>query len=160
MGDHTETFQVDYDPARISYEELLDVFWASHSPSRPSYSVQYKAAVFFHDTDQGSAARASLERILSFAGKPVTTEVLPFERFFLAEHYHQKYALRGNRLLAAEFRRFGYGDAMLRESTAAARVNGYLYGVGSNLRLEEEIETFGLSEKAERQLREAAARRR
>lgn len=57
MGDHTETVQIDYDPGRITYEELLKIFWESHDPESRPYSVQYKNAVFFHNAAQEEGRR-------------------------------------------------------------------------------------------------------
>jgi len=90
MGDHTETLQIDFDPSQISYEELLDIFWASHRPTNPPRSRQYMSAILYHSEEQRRAAEASRDRIAAAIGN-VFTRIAPFERFYLAEEYHQKY---------------------------------------------------------------------
>jgi peptide-methionine (S)-S-oxide reductase len=90
MGDHTETLQVDFDPSRISYGELLDVFWTSHRPTSPPLSRQYMSAILFHNEEQRRAAEESRDRMAKTFGN-VYTRIAPFERFYLAEEYHQKY---------------------------------------------------------------------
>lgn len=158
IGDHTETLQVDYDPAVITYEELLDVFWAAHRPTAPPHSVQYASRIFAHDEAQRLSAVASAERAAARLGR-VFTEVRPHERFYLAEDYHQKYRLRTDRTLSAEFARMYPDPADLRESTAAARVNGYLDGWGSRAELEADLAALGLSEEAAGRLRRAVPAR-
>lgn len=145
MGDHTETLQIDFDPGKIAYDELLDIFWASHDPLRGSWSAQYKAAVFVHDSEQKQAAERSRDRTVSVLGRPARTEILPAERFYLAEGYHQKYRLQGVRELAAEFAEMYPRVSEFVDSTAAARVNGYLDGYGSLELLERERERLGLT---------------
>ena len=154
IGDHTETLQIDYDPAVITYEELLDVFWAAHRPTTPPHSVQYASRIFVHDEAQRLSAIASAERAAVRLGR-VFTEVRPHERFYLAEDYHQKYRLRTDRTLSAEFARMYPDPVGLRESTAAARANGYLDGWGSRAELEADLGMLGLSEEAAERLRRA-----
>lgn len=153
IGDHTEVFQVDFDPERVSYEELLEVFWTEHDPTARPYSTQYKAMVLAHDEEQLAVARRSRDAVEARASRPVLTEIRTLDRFYVAEDYHQKYALRNDRLLAGEMRAHYPDEADFRESTAAARLNGYAYGLGSSLQLEGEIATLGLSEAGEERLR-------
>jgi peptide-methionine (S)-S-oxide reductase len=100
---HAEVVQVTYDPAKISYEQLLDVFWSAHDPTTlnrqgPDEGTQYRSAIFFHSPEQERVARASKEKIQA-SGKfrrPVVTEITPASTFYRAEEYHQKYlAKRG-----------------------------------------------------------------
>lgn len=153
IGDHTEVFQVDFDPERLSYEELLEIFWTEHDPSARAYSNQYKAMVLAGDDAQFEAARRSREAVVAGVTRPVLTEVRRLERFYVAEDYHQKYALRRDRLLSGEMHSHYPDEAHFRESTAAARLNGYVYGIGSSLQLEREIESLGLSDAAQERLR-------
>jgi len=95
---HAEVVEVDYDPAAVSYDRLLDVFWNGHNPTQlnrqgPDVGTQYRSAIFFHDAEQEKAARASKER-LAASGKfarPIVTEISPAQPFWRAEDYHQRY---------------------------------------------------------------------
>ena len=160
LGDHAETIQIDYDPARISYAELLDLFWAAHSPTSRPWSSQYASIIFYHDAEQKRLAEESHEREAARRGAPIYTEIEPFTRFYLAEDYHQKYRLRGDRALLAEFQAIYPDLDGLVASTAAARVNGYLGGNGSLAQLEAEIDELGLSPEAQARLREIVAVRK
>ncbi len=97
---HSETVRVVFDPARITYEDLLKVFWESHDPTQGmrqgnDLGTQYRSAIFYQDREQEVAARASLaayQRRLAEAGYgPITTELLPAGEFYFAEDYHQQY---------------------------------------------------------------------
>jgi peptide methionine sulfoxide reductase msrA/msrB len=95
---HLEAVQVHYDPARITYRELLDVFWRHIDPTDPGGQFvdrgsQYKTAVFYHDEEQRKLAEQSREE-LNRSGRferPIVTEILPLSRFYRAEDYHQNY---------------------------------------------------------------------
>ena len=91
---HAEVVQVEYDPERVSYEELLDIFWQSHDPSQlnrqgPDVGTQYRSAVFTHGTAQHEVAEASRAK-LSGVGK-VATEIVQAGDYWPAEDYHQQY---------------------------------------------------------------------
>ena len=95
---HAEVVQVTYDPDRVSYDELLDVFWRKHDPTqlnRQGWDVgdQYRSVVFFHDEEQRAAAERSKAE-LGAAGvyrKPIVTQIEPAQTFYRAEEYHQRY---------------------------------------------------------------------
>lgn len=95
---HAEAVEVNYDPAKISYEQLLDVFWENHDPTQlnrqgPDYGTQYRSAIFFDSKEQEAAAKASkakLEKLGKF-NKPIVTQIVPEANFFEAEDYHQQY---------------------------------------------------------------------
>jgi len=95
---HAEVVEVDYDPAKTSYDTLLDVFWNGHNPTQlnrqgPDVGTQYRSVIFFHTPEQEAAARASKER-LSKSGRfarPIVTEISPAQTFWRAEDYHQRY---------------------------------------------------------------------
>ncbi len=87
---HTEVVQVMYDPKRVSYEDLLKVFWAEHDPTL-KIKVQYKSVIFFYSADQQKAAVAVIATLAQTLGKPIVTEVLPASAFYDAEEYHQRY---------------------------------------------------------------------
>ncbi|MEP6767233.1 MAG: peptide-methionine (S)-S-oxide reductase MsrA [Acidobacteriota bacterium] len=95
---HAEVVEVEYDPERVSYDQLLNVFWENHDPTTlnrqgPDVGEQYRSAVFFHDAAQEHAARASKESVGKSGRyrRPVVTEITPASRFWRAEDYHQQY---------------------------------------------------------------------
>ena len=145
MADHTETIQIVYDPAKISYGELLDIFWQSHKPGRRPWSSQYKAVIFYHNEEQKRLALESRDQVAVTLEGKVYTEVTPFTAFYLAEDYHQKYRLQQQRDLFQEFRAMYPNMEDLVNSTAAARVNGYLDGHGDVQEIEAQVGGFGLS---------------
>ena len=159
LGDHSEAVQIDYDPAVVSYEELLDVFWASHNPRSPSITRQYARVLFYHNEEQESAALRSKARQETVGGGPIWTEIVPVSEFYLAEDYHQKYQLRRQRELESEFTSIYPESADLRNSTAAARVNGYLGGNGTPELLQAEVESYGLSTQGRERLLDILAAR-
>ena len=95
---HAEAVEVSFDPARVGYDDLLEVFWAVHDPTQrdrqgPDVGSQYRSAIFTHGAEQAAAARASLERLA--AANPnsggIVTEIAPAGPFYMAEDYHQRY---------------------------------------------------------------------
>jgi hypothetical protein len=107
--------------------------------------------IFYHTEEQRQLAEASREREEAERDRTVYTEIEPAAVFTLAEDYHQKYALQREVSLLGELQRFYPSMEDLVDSTAAARINGYLDGYGSEAQLEAEIDQLGLSE-AGRQL--------
>ncbi len=95
---HAEAVEVSYDPARVSYDDLLRVFWENHDPTQrnrqgPDIGTQYRSAIFYHDPEQEAAARASQERLERSGAhkRPIVTEIVPAGIFYQAEDYHQQY---------------------------------------------------------------------
>lgn len=95
---HAEVVQVDYDPAQVSYDELLSVFWANHDPTtldRQGWDVgrQYRSAVFYHSPEQKAMAETAKDRLDRGGAfkKKIVTEVVPAAAFWRAEEYHQNY---------------------------------------------------------------------
>jgi hypothetical protein len=138
----------------ITCGELLKRFWEGHDPTAGSRSTQYKAAVFYHHDEQKKVAEETRDRIESSQKIKVRTGILPFTRFYVAEAYHQKYGLRSHSDFMKEFRSIYSSDEALMNSTAAARVNGYLSGFGSSAAFQEEIGSFGISPDVQRRLLE------
>jgi methionine-S-sulfoxide reductase len=128
LGNHSEAIQIDFDPALITYDDLLDVFWESHNPTRPSWSLQYASFVFTHDAEQSSKAEASAAAL----GQEVATVIKPLDRFWRAEDYHQKYRLRNSRGVMEVLDPFYATDREFVDSTVAARLNGLLAGYGTH----------------------------
>jgi len=156
LGDHAETIQIDYDPTRVCYTDLLEIFWQSHDPTSRPYSRQYMSIIFYHNEEQRTLAEESRDREEARRGVPILTEIMPSSGFTLAEGYHQKYRLQQNPEFMEEFRAI-YPDDGWVDSTAAARVNGYLAGYGSQSELSAGLDSLGLSPEAgERLLRTAA----
>lgn len=148
IGDHAEAIEIEFDPARVGYEELLDVFWKAHEPSFRSISRQYRAAIFWSGDAQRRSAGASRDRAAGGGAREIATALEELQRFYPAEDYHQKYYLRSVKELAAAFRRVYPDERAFAASTAVARVNGYLGGHGGPGRLAEEIGGFGLTGEA------------
>lgn len=100
---HAEAVQVEYDPDKVTYEELLQIFWENHDPTSlnrqgPDIGAQYRSAVFVHNDEQQKIAtesKQSLEQSGKFK-KPIVTEVKPISSFYKAEDYHQKYFEKNN----------------------------------------------------------------
>jgi peptide-methionine (S)-S-oxide reductase len=95
---HTEAVQIEYDPSRISFEQLLEIFWNIHDPTTPDrqgpdVGSQYRSAVFFHSPEQEVAALASKEKLEGSGhfSHPIVTEIAPASEFYPAEEYHQRY---------------------------------------------------------------------
>jgi peptide-methionine (S)-S-oxide reductase len=95
---HAEVIHITYDPAEISFDELLNVFWKTHDPTTPNrqghdVGTQYRSAIFYHNDDQRRIAEAykkQLNESGTFAA-PIVTEITPFKNFYPAEQYHQNY---------------------------------------------------------------------
>jgi len=95
---HAESVLVEFDPSRVSYDDLLGVFWENHDPTTlnrqgPDVGTQYRSAIFFHSAEQEAAARASKERAQKSGRfrRSIVTEIRPASEFWRAEDYHQRY---------------------------------------------------------------------
>ena len=95
---HAEVVQMEFDPARVRYEELLKLFFELHDPTQlnrqgPDWGTQYRSVIFYHSPEQQAAAQAMVERLTAekrFA-RPIVTQVVAAQTFWRAEEYHQKY---------------------------------------------------------------------
>ncbi len=157
LGNHAETIQMDYNPAQITYVELLDIFWQNHQPTSSLGSSQYRAILFYHDDEQRKLAEESKAALETALGKKIYTEILPYQNFTWAEDYHQKYQLRSTPL-AAEYLQIYPNPADFVNSSATARVNGYLAGYGTAEMLAEEIDRLGLSQAGKDYLQKVVSR--
>ncbi|MGH2705236.1 MAG: peptide-methionine (S)-S-oxide reductase MsrA [Actinomycetota bacterium] len=93
---HAEVAQVTFDPERVTYDQLLEVFWAMHDPTQvnrqgPDRGDQYRSVIFTHSPDQHEAAGASRERAGPRFRRPIATQIVPLVAFYPAEDYHQAY---------------------------------------------------------------------
>jgi peptide-methionine (S)-S-oxide reductase len=96
--EHAEAVEVDYDPAKVRYADLLKVFWENHDPTQlnrqgPDWGTQYRSAVFYHSAEQAAEAQASKESLekAHLYSKPIVTQIVPAVTFYPAEDYHQQY---------------------------------------------------------------------
>ena len=155
LGDHSESIEIDYDPGLITYDDLLAVFFQSHSPTYPSLSVQYRSAIFYRTPEERESAEDAIAGASDAVGR-LYTAVEPFRSFHSAEDYHQKYTLRRYGDLTGEFRRFYPKERDFVDSTAVARVNGWLSGCATAEQLDRELALTGLSERGQEAVRERA----
>lgn len=93
---HTEAVEITYDPKKVSYEKLLDVFWRNIDPLTANAQFcdsgsQYRSAIFYHDQAQKTLAEASKKRVQSRFKQPIVTEIVQVSEFYPAEDYHQDY---------------------------------------------------------------------
>jgi peptide-methionine (S)-S-oxide reductase len=101
---HAEVLEVTYDPSKVSFDKLLEVFWSIHDPTTlnrqgPDVGDQYRSAIFYHSDEQRAAAEASKaaqDRSGRFK-RPVVTQIVPAQTFWRAEEYHQKYLQKHGR---------------------------------------------------------------
>ncbi len=142
LGDHTETFQIDYDPNVLSYRELLGIFWESHDPWRPARSRQYMPVVLFHDEAQEEHIRETVNLLEDGRGASVETRIDSLETFYRAEDYHQKHKLRRQASLMEAFG--DYSSRAFTDSTVAARLNGLVAGYRRTGEDCLDLDSFGL----------------
>ena len=95
---HAEVVQIEYNPSKVSYEKLLDVFWNNHDPTQlnrqgPDVGTQYRTVIFYHNPEQKKAALSSKEKLEKSKkySMPIMTEIVPTSTFYKAEEYHQRY---------------------------------------------------------------------
>ncbi|HKD02249.1 MAG TPA: peptide-methionine (S)-S-oxide reductase MsrA [Terriglobales bacterium] len=95
---HAEAVEIEYDPARVSYDQLLDIFWENHDPTQlnrqgPDWGTQYRSAIFFTSPEQEQAAKTSKQKREKSGAyrKPIVTQIVPQAPFYAAEDYHQQY---------------------------------------------------------------------
>jgi peptide-methionine (S)-S-oxide reductase len=96
---HAEVVELEFDPERVSYKQLLDAFFSVHDPTTlnrqgPDWGTQYRSAIFFHSPEQEVAAHAKIEQLTAegrFKPKQIVTKVEPAQTFWRAEEYHQRY---------------------------------------------------------------------
>ena len=93
---HAEAVEVEFDPEQISYQRLVETFYALHDPTQlnrqgPDVGDQYRSAIFFHDPAQQAVAAEATARVAAASHRPVMTEIAPATRFWRAEEHHQQY---------------------------------------------------------------------
>ena len=121
---HTEAVQIVYDPNKVTYQQLLEIYWVNIDPLTENAQFcdrgsQYRSGIFYHDAEQKKLATASSKAIQSMFDKPVVTEITEFSKFYPAEDYHQDYYLKNP--LRYKYYRWGCGrDQRLEELWGAA----------------------------------------
>jgi len=93
---HAEVVEIEFDPAQVTYSELVHVFWELHDPTTlnrqgPDHGTQYRSAIFFHSPEQKADAEKSKEWAQQFFSRPIVTEITESGTFYAAEEYHQRY---------------------------------------------------------------------
>lgn len=104
---HAEVVRVVFDPARVGYEALLDLFWQVHDPTQvnrqgPDIGTQYRSVIFHESEAQRTAAEASKAALVA-AGRPIATQIEPVAEYWLAEDYHQQYFEKNRRIRTGFF---------------------------------------------------------
>ena len=148
LGDHAETIEVTYDTRKISYAELLDIFWQSHEPTVQSSSRQYMSIIFYHDEEQRKRAVMTKDRQEASRKRKIQTIFVPAGLFYPAEDYHQKYYLRSTPAVMKEFNALYPSSTDFINSAAAAKVYGFLGGNGTIGDLKTDLETSKLAPEA------------
>lgn len=97
IGDHSEAIKIEYEPARISYERLVDEFWRMHNPAKEAASTRSLSIIFYYTDEQKKLALDSLNRKAAELGGQVFTSIFPASDFYPAEEYYQKCELNKNR---------------------------------------------------------------
>ncbi|MDF2591606.1 MAG: Methionine sulfoxide reductase [Clostridia bacterium] len=143
---------MDYNPEEITYEELLQIFFDNHSPEYNVSARQYISVIFYQDEKQLEAATKALIQTQEKRGEKIYTQILPYEKIYIAETYHQKYYMQRVDLLKNDIKKHYPKFKDFVDSTAAARINGYVKGLGTMNQLMGEIDKLGLSDKGKKRL--------
>jgi len=148
LKDHSETTQIQFNPRKITYTELLKIFWERHDYVTP-IQAQYKSAIFYNNEEQREQAEASLALVkqgrlgqAKFKGMDVLTTIAPATTFYIGELYHQKYYLQCNRELFSHLRYERREDLI--DDPIATSLNGYLHGSGTVGAFMAEVDTWPL----------------
>ncbi len=153
LGDHTETVQIDYDPEKVTYSDLLDIFWNDHDPTTRR-TTQYMTMIFYHDGEQKKFAVKSKKQMQERLDGEVKTEIVKYSKFYLAEDYHQKYQLSRSRRLYSAFKSIYPDIKDFVDSTAVARANGLVSGKGDI----DIVDKLGLNEEGKELIRKSFKR--
>ena len=152
LGNHTECLELDFDPTVLPFEELLGHIWRAHNPFASPRSPHYRAVLFARDAEQRAQIKRSVEALRTNDARPLGTAIERFQAFHLAEDDHQKYVLRRHREFEARLRTIYPDLASFVDSTAAARLNGYLGGYGTTAELNADLPHLGLDADAQARL--------
>ncbi len=147
---------MDYDPTIVSYKQLLTAFWSGHDATTPADSWQYRSAIFCTTDQQKKLANESKQAEEERLRTSVYTAIEPYTAFYMVEDYHQKYYLRQRSAVVDALYSIYPNPADFRDSTAVARLNGYVGGYGNLETLKKDLDTFGLSESGKQVLLQIA----
>ncbi len=139
--------QVDFNPDEISFDQIVELFWKNHNPLRGVRSRQYMAAFWYADESQHQAILAGKATVEERLTAEVQTPVLPLNVFYAAEDYHQKYRLQHSPLME-HFERMYPKFSDFNDSTAAARLNGFVAGHGLRELFDNEVDRYGIPREA------------
>jgi len=144
--DHTEVIEIEYDPEKITYLDLLGLFWDNHEYGLTTkIKTQYQSLILYHNDKQKKIAEESKNtEQKKRPNEQIITRIEKAGKFYPAEDYHQKYRLQGHKSLAKELE---LNSQLLQTSHVAARLNGYLVGVGGLKQFDEEVTSLGLTPK-------------
>lgn len=148
--------QLEYDPNRTTYSDLLTRFWKDHDPTA-LHKAQYMSAIFYHDEEQKKLAEQTRNEHQKTLRRPIVTKILPAKRFYDAEDYHQKYLLRQKPSL---LKSLGLNSVELINSSVAARLNGYMGGYGSLKDFEAEVDDLKITDAQADMVRKIISSRR
>jgi len=130
LGNHTETILVEFDPKKVSYRELLELWWENHDATDKVRKKQYRSKIFYTSKEQKEKAEQFLENKREEVKDEIQTDILELD-FYVAEDYHQKYKLRHSKMME----NFSdLSDSEFRDSPLAAKLNGF---VGGHLSVED-----------------------
>ena len=157
LDGHSETTQLQFNPAVISYERLLEIFWAGVDPTHQPGGRQYASIIFYHSDEQKRQAEESKQRLEERQKQKVFVEILPYKHFYPAEDYHQKYYLQQSHELMQALKEVYPDFKDLVQSTAAARFNAFQAGYLSLPKLHSELAELGLPQAVYGRILEIAA---
>ena len=152
LGDHTEVIQLDYDESKVSFEKLVNIFFNLHNPYYENQPAQYKSIIFYNDEYEKEVSIKVKTEFEEKRKHKLYTEIVKYDKFYMAENYHQKYYLQIVKEIYKDLRGKYDEFSHFVNSNEAAKINGYLKGNGTLKNLETEIDKFNISNKSKKRL--------
>ncbi|XP_050303067.1 peptide methionine sulfoxide reductase isoform X2 [Anthonomus grandis grandis] len=145
LGDHTEVIEIDFDPSVTTYKDLLKLFWENHEYGLTTFiKRQYMSLILYHDDEQKHIAELEIKIEAGKRNEKLITEIAPAGPFYPAEDYHQKYRLQKHGWIVEEL---GLTPELLQTSQVAAKLNGYVAGIGNRADLDRDMRSLAIPEK-------------
>lgn len=146
IGDHTEVLEIDYDPTKITYKKLLNIFWNNHEYGLcAAIKRQYMSLILYHNDEQKKIATESkIEEQERRKPEIIKTAIQEASTFYPAEDYHQKYRLQGHKELCKSLD-LDINSELLRNSYVATKLNGFIAGLGGDATFLKEADNMGLT---------------